>query len=73
MKRRNFIQSTSVFLAGTTLSSVAPLNLFANNLADKIRFAVIGVNGMGWSNLNALLKINYYFLITFSFIIIIIT
>lgn len=56
MKRRNFIQSTSVFLAGTTLSSVAPLNLFANNLADKIRFAVIGVNGMGWSNLNALLK-----------------
>lgn len=56
MKRRNFIQSTSVFLAGTTLSSFAPLNLFANNLADKIRFAVIGVNGMGWSNLNALLK-----------------
>lgn len=56
MKRRNFIQSTSVFLAGTTLSSVAPLNLFANNLANKIRFAVIGVNGMGWSNLNALLK-----------------
>ncbi|RZJ74913.1 MAG: Gfo/Idh/MocA family oxidoreductase [Flavobacterium sp.] len=56
MKRRNFIQSTTVFLAGTTLSSITPLNLFANNLIDKIRFAVIGVNGMGWSNLNALLK-----------------
>ena len=57
MKRRNFIQSTSVLLASTGLASVMPLDLFAaNNFADKIRFAVIGVNGMGWSNLNALLK-----------------
>ena len=57
MKRRNFIQSSSVLLASTSLGSIIPLNLFAsNNVADKIRFAVIGINGMGWSNLNALLK-----------------
>jgi len=57
MKRRNFIQSSSILLASTGLASVFPLNLMAaNSLADKIRFAVIGVNGMGWSNLNALLK-----------------
>lgn len=57
MKRRNFIQSGSVLLASTGLGSIIPLDLFASkNVADKIRFAVIGVTGMGWSNLNALLK-----------------
>ncbi|RZJ64860.1 MAG: gfo/Idh/MocA family oxidoreductase, partial [Flavobacterium sp.] len=57
MKRRNFIQSSSVLLASTGLGSIIPLDLFASkNVADKIRFAVIGVTGMGWSNLNALLK-----------------
>lgn len=58
MKRRKFIQSSSLLLASTGLVSVLPLNLFAagKNLADKIRIGVIGINGMGWSNLTALLK-----------------
>lgn len=59
MKRRKFIQSSSLFLASTGLASVLPLNLFGmgqQNRADKIRIGVIGINGMGWSNLTALLK-----------------
>ena len=58
MKRRKFIQSSSLFLASTGLANVLPLNLFGmgQNKADKIRIGVIGINGMGWSNLTALLK-----------------
>lgn len=58
MKRRKFIQSSSLLLASTGLASVLPLNLFATgkNPADKIRIGVIGINGMGWSNLTALIK-----------------
>ncbi|SER45776.1 Gfo/Idh/MocA family protein [Pedobacter rhizosphaerae] len=58
MKRRKFIQSSSLLLASTGLASILPLNLFATNKskADKIRIAAIGINGMGWSDLTALLK-----------------
>lgn len=59
MQRRKFIQSSSLFLASTGLASVLPLNLFGmgqQNRADKIRIGVIGINGMGWSNLTALIK-----------------
>lgn len=58
MQRRKFIQSSSLLLAGTGLASVLPLNLFGvnQNKSDKIRIAAIGIKGMGWSDLMALLK-----------------
>ncbi|WP_421939171.1 Gfo/Idh/MocA family protein [Pedobacter sp.] len=58
MRRRKFIQSSSLLLASTGLASILPLNLFATNKnkAAKIRIGAIGINGMGWSDLTALLK-----------------
>lgn len=56
MRRRKFIQSSSLLLASTGLASILPLNLFAKNKAAKIRIGAIGINGMGWSDLTALLK-----------------
>ena len=58
MRRRKFIRSSSLLLASTGLASILPLNLFATNKnkAAKIRIGAIGINGMGWSDLTALLK-----------------
>ncbi|MEE1945212.1 Gfo/Idh/MocA family oxidoreductase [Pedobacter sp. KR3-3] len=58
MKRRTFIHAGSLFLASTGLANLLPLNSFSmgQNKSDKIRIGVIGINGMGWSNLTALLK-----------------
>ncbi|WP_109697819.1 Gfo/Idh/MocA family protein [Chitinophaga deserti] len=53
MHRRNFLFNTSAFLAG---SAFLPSSLRAIAPSDRVNIAVIGVNGMGWSNLNALLK-----------------
>lgn len=57
MKRRQFLQSSATVMAGATL---LPDSLFASarkvSAADKIRIGLIGVNGMGWSNLNSVLK-----------------
>lgn len=51
MNRKDFIKISSVFAA----SAFMP---FSNVLAaqTKLRVGLIGANGMGWSNLNALLK-----------------
>ncbi len=51
MNRKDFIKTSSIF----TAASLFP---FASALAGKTTYNVglIGVNGMGWSNLNALLK-----------------
>lgn len=51
MNRKDFIKTSSIF----TAASLFP---FASALAGKTAYSVglIGVNGMGWSNLNALLK-----------------
>ncbi len=58
MKRRTFIHTGSLFLASTGLANLLPLKPFSmgQNKADRIRIGVIGINGMGWSNLTALLK-----------------
>jgi len=58
MKRRKFLQSSSILLTGFGLTNILPLNSFATNTinVNKIRIGVIGINGMGWSNLMALLK-----------------
>lgn len=56
MKRRHFLQSTSAYLAGAAL---LPKSLSAAKKiapSDKIRVAAIGINGMGWSDLTAMLK-----------------
>ncbi|WP_343561900.1 Gfo/Idh/MocA family oxidoreductase [Sphingobacterium sp.] len=53
MKRKDFIRNAGILTAST---------LFANTRvfgfqSELIRVGLIGVNGMGWSNLNALLKV----------------
>ncbi|WP_028296067.1 Gfo/Idh/MocA family protein [Olivibacter sitiensis] len=52
MNRKDFLKA-STFLAVSTVCSRA--NAFAS-VDAKIRVGLIGVNGMGWSDLNALLK-----------------
>ncbi|MEZ4961843.1 MAG: Gfo/Idh/MocA family oxidoreductase [Saprospiraceae bacterium] len=57
--RRKFIRQTSATLAG---ASLLPLSSFAAPkrkiaASDKIRFGVIGCNGMGWSDMNAHMKL----------------
>lgn len=60
MKRRKFLQSGSTFLAGAGLATMLPSDLFSIKksiaASDKIRIGAIGINGMGWSDLSALLK-----------------
>lgn len=53
--RRNFIRSASTILAGTALPGAlhAIPRISAN---DKINVAAIGINGMGWTDLSAMLK-----------------
>jgi hypothetical protein len=60
MKRRQFLQSTSTYLAGAGIASMLPADLFAlkKNIAnnDKIRIGAIGIKGMGWADLTNVLK-----------------
>ena len=60
MKRRHFLQTTSTYAAGTGLAAMLPSALFAfkKNISanDKINIAAIGINGMGWTDLTAMLK-----------------
>ncbi len=53
MNRRNFLLNSSTILAG---SALFPSALRAMAPSDRVNFAVIGVNGMGWSNLTGLLN-----------------
>ena len=58
--RRKFISSASAIVAGAGLSSALPASLYASprivSPADTIRIGAIGINGMGWSDLRAVLK-----------------
>ncbi|WP_439581879.1 Gfo/Idh/MocA family protein [Dyadobacter bucti] len=58
--RRNFIRSVSAITAGAGLSPIIPSSLSAfpkmPSPADTIRVGAIGINGMGWSDLKAVLK-----------------
>jgi len=58
--RRKFISSASAIVAGAGLSSAIPASLYASpnivSPADTIRVGAIGINGMGWSDLRAVLK-----------------
>jgi predicted dehydrogenase len=58
MKRRTFINVGSNLLIATGLSSLVPLDLLAKpdlNKAGKTRIGAIGINGMGWSNVKAIM------------------
>ena len=60
--RRRFLQDTGLLLAGTTfLSSLdnKAFAIFKNKVmpSDQINLGAIGINGMGWANVNAALKI----------------
>lgn len=57
MKRRNFIKGAGTLAGGILLtpSVLGASTRISQN--DKINIGVIGCNGMGWSNVNSLLKI----------------
>lgn len=61
LTRRHFLKSGSALAAGLGVGTFVPFELLAANrkrisAADKINIAAIGINGMGWSDLNALMK-----------------
>lgn len=61
--RRRFLRNAALLSAGWSMSSSIPgpikTSFSRSNLrADKIRIGAIGINGMGWSDLNAMLKAN---------------
>jgi predicted dehydrogenase len=60
--RRNFIRQTALASGATLLSPAISSPIFANwkkSIApsDQINIAAIGINGMGWSNVTAALKV----------------
>lgn len=60
--RRKFLQSSATIAAGATLLSAFDNKAFAifkNRVspADQLNIGAIGINGMGWSNVNSALKI----------------
>ena len=60
--RRNFIRQTALASGATILSPALSSSAFANwkkSIApsDQINIAAIGINGMGWSNVTAALKV----------------
>jgi predicted dehydrogenase len=57
--RRHFIRSASTLVAGAGLVGALPSSLRAIAPSDKINIAAIGINGMGWSDLTAMLKNPY--------------
>ena len=61
--RRDFLKNSALVLAGYGLATGIPIDTLAsirNRISpnDKIRMGAIGVNGMGWSDVNAMLKNN---------------
>ncbi|WP_031530145.1 Gfo/Idh/MocA family protein [Dyadobacter crusticola] len=54
--RRTFIRSASALAAQAGLSSAFSFTPLLASPADTIRVAAIGINGMGWADLNAVLK-----------------
>lgn len=52
MNRKDFIRTSSILAAASFIGKSQASSLFE----QPIRVGVIGVNGMGWSDLNALLK-----------------
>lgn len=60
--RRNFIKQVSAVTAGSLVLPAIDHKSFAifkngSMPSDRINVGVIGINGMGWSNLNAIIKV----------------
>lgn len=60
--RRKFLQNTGMLLAGSTILSSLDNRAFAifkNKVSpsDQLNIGAIGINGMGWANVNAALKV----------------
>jgi predicted dehydrogenase len=60
--RKKFIQQSSLLIGGGLLASSInnkAFSIFKNRIspADQLNIGAIGINGMGWSNVNAALKI----------------
>jgi predicted dehydrogenase len=60
--RRRFLQNSAALLAGSSLLSSfdnSPFAIFKNRIFpnDQLNIGAIGINGMGWSNLTAALKV----------------
>ena len=60
--RRRFIQTSATLLGGSTLLSSfskEPFAIFKNKISpsDQLNIGAIGINGMGWSNLSAAIKV----------------
>ena len=60
--RRRFLQTSATLLRGGTLFSSfskEPFSIFKNKImpGDQLNIGAIGINGMGWSNLSAAIKI----------------
>ncbi|RYG30514.1 MAG: gfo/Idh/MocA family oxidoreductase, partial [Chitinophagaceae bacterium] len=60
MKRRQFLQSSSIYMAGAGLAGMLPSDIFSLQrkvaASDKVRIGAIGVKGMGWADLTNILK-----------------
>jgi predicted dehydrogenase len=60
--RRKFLQQTAALVTGATVLSSfdnRTFSIFRNRIspADQLNIGAIGINGMGWSNVNAALKV----------------
>ena len=60
--RRRFLQTSATLLGGSTLLSSfskEPFAIFKNKISpsDQLNIGAIGINGMGWSNLSAAVKV----------------
>ncbi len=61
--RRSFLKHTSAAVTGAALASVIPSVAQASSRrrvapSDQLNFAIIGANGMGWSDARSMLKID---------------
>ena len=57
--RRSFLYQSTALVGGSILLSNNAFAIFKNKVspADQLNFGAIGINGMGWSNVTAALKI----------------
>lgn len=57
MKRRRFLYDASALIAGSAVASSIPYDALAGTTqAGKVRVAGIGINGMGWADLTAMME-----------------
>ena len=54
--RRKFIKNSTTVVSIAGLTAMFPKLYAAAGADKKIRVAAIGINGMGWADLNAILK-----------------